>query len=145
MLYAPPTGYLPIHDYVVQKHHQKKETKRIRLLQLSLQTLNETFLYEYASVVVPNCLEELKRLASTSNASNKSVEVSFLSFFYFFSNFKNQKKNKIDHILIILFIPSLSSCLTFYISSIVSFFFFTDCFHCNLRAAVSFASPFNTP
>ena len=88
LLYAPPTGYLPIHDYVVQKHHQKKETKRIRLLQLSLQTLNETFLYEYASVVVPNCLEELKRLASTSNASNKSVEVSFCHFFYFLSNFK---------------------------------------------------------
>ena len=95
LLYAPPTGYLPIHDYVVQKHHQKKETKRIRLLQLSLQTLNETFLYEYASVVVPNCLEELKRLASTSNASNKSVEVSFCHFFYFWSNFKNKKKTKV--------------------------------------------------
>ena len=92
LLYAPPTGYLPIHDYVVQKHHQKKETKRIRLLQLSLQTLNETFLYEYASVVVPNCLEELKRLASTSNASNKSVEVSFCHFLIFGQISKIKKK-----------------------------------------------------
>ena len=76
LLYAPPTGYLPIHDYVVQKHHQKKETKRIRLLQLSLQTLNETFLYEYASVVVPNCLEELKRLASLSHPK-PSIDVRY--------------------------------------------------------------------